>query len=83
MGWGMGRRVKAKVNNLKEISDDNYARELMTFMGHVDKVSKRRWKLILDGLHHVEDGNDIGNEDLSIISEYCANIFVPSSPIKG
>lgn len=52
-------------------------------MGHVDKVSERRWKLILDGLRNVEDENDFGNEDLSIISEYRANIFVPSSPIKG
>jgi hypothetical protein len=53
-------------------------------MGHVDKVSERRWKLILEGLHsNVEDENDFGNGDLSIISEYRANIFVPSSPIKG
>jgi len=52
-------------------------------MGHVTNVSERRWQLILDGLCDEEDENDLGNGDLSIISEYRANIFVPSSPIKG
>jgi hypothetical protein len=49
-------------------------------MGHIDNVSKRRWQLILDGLHKEEENVF---EDLSLISEYRANIFIPSSPIKG
>jgi len=54
----------------------------MTFMGHIDKVSERHWQLILDGLCNKEE-NNLENGDISIISEYRANIFIPSSPIKA
>jgi hypothetical protein len=39
-----------RIEDLTEFSDQNYARELVTFMGHVDNVSERRWHLILDSL---------------------------------
>ena len=68
---------------LEEFSDDNFARELNTFMGHVDKVSERRWQVIMDDLCKDEEENDPENGDLSLISEYRANIFIPSSPLKA
>jgi hypothetical protein len=76
------------IEDLTEFSDQNYARELATFMGHVDNVSERRWQLILEGLssklEELEDENNVVQRgDLSIISEYRANIFISSSPIKG
>ncbi|KAF8163816.1 hypothetical protein B0H34DRAFT_795465 [Crassisporium funariophilum] len=73
--------IKSK-KALEEFSDDNFARELKTFRGHVDNVSERRWQLILNDLDE-EDDDDIGNGDLSCISEFRANIFIPSSPIKA
>ena len=52
-------------------------------MGHVDKVSERRWQLILDGICKEDEEYDLEIGDMSMISEYRANIFIPSSPIKG
>jgi hypothetical protein len=72
--------IKIK-KDLEEFSDDNFARELKTFMGHVDKISERHWQLILDDIRQEEE-NDFENGDLSLISEYRANLFIPSSPIK-
>ena len=72
--------IKIK-KDLEEFSDDNFARELRTFMGHVDKISERRWQLILNDIREEED--DFENGDLSLISEYHANLFIPSSPIKA
>ena len=69
--------------DLEEFSDDNHAQELTTFMGHVDKVSERHWQLILDGICKEDKENDPKIGDMSLISEYHANIFIPSSPIKG
>ena len=69
---------------MKRIEDLNYARELVIFMGHVDNVSERRWHLILDSLcTGNEDENNLECGGLSIISEYHANMFISSSPIKG
>ncbi|KDR82214.1 hypothetical protein GALMADRAFT_135578 [Galerina marginata CBS 339.88] len=73
--------IKSK-KALEEFSDDNFAHELKTFRGHVDNVSERRWQLILNDLDEEED-NDVGNGDLSLISEFRANIFIPSSLIKA
>ena len=74
------RVIKIK-KDLEEFSDDNFARELRTFMGHIDKISERRWQLILNDIHKEE--NDLENGDLSLISEYRTNLFIPSSPIKA
>lgn len=52
-------------------------------MGHVDKVSERRWQLILDGIRKEDEEYNLEIGDMSMISEYHANIFIPSSPIKG
>jgi hypothetical protein len=68
---------------LEEFSDDNFAREVNTFMGHINKVSERRWQVILDDFHQEDEENDFEIGDVSLISEYRANIFIPSSPIKG
>jgi hypothetical protein len=60
----------------------NYWRPLQQFLGNTDRVSERRWKLILN----FKDGDNDTDKDLradeSMISAYRDDLYIPSSPQK-
>lgn len=52
------------------------------FFGHVDRLSKRRWGLILDVKSDVEESDKDVGIDQSMILAYRADLYIPSSPLK-
>jgi hypothetical protein len=61
----------------------HYWRPVQVFLGHVDRVSERRWMLILE---HKND-TDAADKDLyidqSMISACRGDLYIPSSPQKS
>ena len=55
---------------------------MKTFFGHVDRLSERRWGLILDVKSDVEESDEDVGVDQSMISAYRADLYIPSSPLK-
>ena len=56
---------------------------MKTFFGHVDRLSERRWGLILDVKSDVEESDEDVGVDQSMISAYRADLYIPSSPLKA
>jgi hypothetical protein len=63
---------------------EKYWRPLQVFYGHIDCLSERRWKLVLE--FESSDGNNedsSSHADESLISAYRADLYIPVSPEKS
>jgi hypothetical protein len=53
---------------------------LQIFLGHVDRISERRWRLILDSRKN--DSEEDIQADESMISAFRGELYIPLSPQK-
>ncbi|KAI0298193.1 hypothetical protein BC826DRAFT_907194 [Russula brevipes] len=60
----------------------NYWRPMLVFISHIDRVSERRWGLILTPEEDAADERDIF-VDPSAISAYRDDLYIPLSPQKA
>jgi len=56
---------------------------MKAFFGHVDRLSERCWGVILNVKSDVEESDKDVCIDQSMISAYCADLYIPSSPLKA
>jgi hypothetical protein len=57
---------------------------IQVFYGHIDCLSKRRWKLALEfNRDKCDNKEDISHADASMISAYHADLYIPESPQKS
>ena len=65
----------------------HYWQLLAMFLSKIDWVSEQHWKEVLRFRSATEsDGDDTDSElqaDRSMISAYCAGLYIPSSPFKA
>jgi hypothetical protein len=61
----------------------NCWRPLQVFLGHVDRVSERRWGLILELEKNTATEEEDVYGDQSAISAYRKDLYIPSSPQKA
>jgi hypothetical protein len=71
---------KVADKKLKKFSNENYWRQLDTFMKKVDEIPSDRWDSILGFLGSEHDNPTLGED--SFISACRYDSFVMSSPIK-
>lgn len=61
----------------------HYWRAIRVFLGHVERISERRWGLILMSRNSVDDsvdGEPLGHADISACRE---DLYIPLSPQKA
>jgi hypothetical protein len=57
---------------------------IQVFYGHIDRLSERHWKLALEfNRDKCDNEEDISRADTSMISAYCADLYIPESPQKS
>ena len=63
----------------------NYWHTMRVFLGHVERISERRWGLILVSQNNVDDDvdNDAQVHDASMISACREDFYIPLSPQKA
>ena len=61
---------------------ETYWRPLQIFYGHIDCLSERRWKLVLESGRSGSNDDDNLCADESMISAYRADLYIPLSPEK-
>lgn len=66
-----------------KFTHEMYWRPLQIFYNHLDGLSERRWKVVLEG-HGNSGDNDDATEGVCVdmISAYRANLYIPLSPQK-
>lgn len=72
--------AKGTYSKPKQFAHENVWHPLQIFLGHVDSISERRWRLILESRN---DDLDIDSEaDESMISACRGELYIPLSPQK-